>query len=171
MTVAAYAGEPEPRSEDQRPEPRSMTLADLCVFVAGVALAMTIPSRASGLPPFLSPRMSLLLFLLLAGLRLTMGFGLVLALVVAFRHGRYGGPVRPVEWLALGVASLGLSTRFPTSTRRSMRTTPPWARPGSTSAWRAGCWRRRRQWGSSSSRPCWLSFDVERAEARGSHRC
>jgi hypothetical protein len=44
----------------------------------------------------------------MGGLRLTVGFGLVLALVVLCRRGRYGGPVRPAEWLALGLASLGL---------------------------------------------------------------
>jgi hypothetical protein len=84
-----------------------MTLADLGVIVAGVALVMTIPSRAMGWPPYLPPP-PLLFFVVIGGLRLTVGFGLVLALVVLFRRGRYGGPVRPAEWLALGLASVGL---------------------------------------------------------------
>ena len=84
-----------------------MTLADLGVMVAGVALVMAIPSRASGWPLFLSPP-PILFLAVIGGLRLTVGFGLVLALVVLFRRGRYGGPVRPAEWLALGLASLRL---------------------------------------------------------------
>src|SRR5262249_44514581 len=64
-----------------------------------------------GWPPYLSP--PLLFFVVLGGLRLTVGFGLVLALVVLFRRGRYGGPVRPAEWLALGFASLGLLDAVP----------------------------------------------------------
>jgi hypothetical protein len=98
---------PEPRFDGRRPEPRWITLADLGVIVAGVALVMTIPSRALGWPPNLSPP-PLLFFVVIGCLRLTVGFGLVLALVVLFRRGRYGGPVRPAEWLALGLASLGL---------------------------------------------------------------
>jgi len=85
-----------------------MTLADLGVIVAGVALAMTIPSRALGWPPYLSPPQAFLFFAVIGGLRLTVAFSLVLALVVLFRRGRYGGQVRPAEWLALGLASLGL---------------------------------------------------------------
>jgi hypothetical protein len=77
------------------------------VIVAGVALLMTIPSRELGWPLNLPPP-PLLFFVVIGGLRLTVGFGLVLALVVLFRRGRYGGAVRPAEWLALGLASLGL---------------------------------------------------------------
>jgi hypothetical protein len=107
MDVAPHAGVPEPLLHGRGPEPRGITLADLGVMVAGVALLMTIPSRALGWPPYLSPP-PLLFFVVMGGLRLTVGFGLVLALVVLCRHGRYGGPVRPAEWLALGLASLGL---------------------------------------------------------------
>jgi hypothetical protein len=68
---------------------------------------MAIPSRVSGWPPFLPPP-SILFLAVIGCLRLTVGFGLVLALVVLFRRGRYGGPGRAAEWLALGLASLGL---------------------------------------------------------------
>ncbi len=107
MDMATHAGLPVPNSGGLRPEPRWMTLADLGVIVAGAALVLTIPSRASGWPPFFPPP-PLLFMALIGGLRLTMGFGLVLSLVVLFRHGRYGGTVRPAEWLALGFASLCL---------------------------------------------------------------
>jgi hypothetical protein len=39
--------------------------------------------------------------------------GLVLALVVIFRHGRYGGPVRPAECLALALGSTALVDAVP----------------------------------------------------------
>ena len=84
-----------------------MTLADLCVIVTAVALVMAMPSRTAWWPSYLSS-LPLLFFAILGGLRLTVGLGLVAALVVLFRHGRYGGPVRPAEWIALGLASLGL---------------------------------------------------------------
>ncbi len=85
-----------------------MTLADLGVMVAGVALVMAIPSRASGWPLFFLPPPSILFLAVIGGLQLTVGFGLVLALVVLFRRARYGGPVRPAERLALGLAALRL---------------------------------------------------------------
>ena len=107
MDVPSQAERPGPRLDGRRPEPRWMTLADLGVIVAGVALVLAIPSRASGWP-FFSPRRRSCFLAVIGGLRLTMGFGLVLALVVLFRRGRYGGPVRPAEWLALGLASLRL---------------------------------------------------------------
>ena len=103
---------PNRASTADGPSREWITLADLGVIVAGVALLMTIPSRALGWPPFLSPP-PLLFFVVMGGLRLTVGFGLVLALVVLFRRGRYGGPVRPAEWLALGLASLGLLDAVP----------------------------------------------------------
>jgi hypothetical protein len=112
MDGDTHTGVPELRYDGRRPEPRWMTLADLGVIIAGVALVMSIPSRASGWPPYLPPP-PLLFFLAIGGLRLTVGFGLVLALVVLFRRGRYGGPVRPAEWLALGLASLGLLDLVP----------------------------------------------------------
>ena len=62
-----------------------------------------------GLSPFLSPQTALLFFLFIGSLRLAVGLGLVLAIVVLFRRGRYGGRVRPAEWLALGLASFGLA--------------------------------------------------------------
>jgi hypothetical protein len=107
MDIATHAGLPVPRTGGLRPEPRWTTLADLGVIVAGVALVMTIPSRALGWPPYVPPP-PLLFFAVIGGLRLAVGFGLVLALVVFFRRGRYGGTVRPAEWLVLGFASLGL---------------------------------------------------------------
>jgi hypothetical protein len=112
MEGAPHAGVPEPRLLGRGPEPRWITLADMCVIVAGVALLMTIPSRSVGWPVYLSPP-PLVYFVVLGGLRLTVGFGLVLALVVLFRRGRYGGPVRPAEWLALGLASLALLDAVP----------------------------------------------------------
>jgi hypothetical protein len=94
-------------------EPRGMTLADLGVMVAGVALVMTVPSPASGFPPILDPQAAVLLFAVSGSFRLTVGFGLVLALVILCRRARYGGPVRPAECLALGLASLGLVDAVP----------------------------------------------------------
>ncbi len=107
MDVATHAEVPEPRHDSRRPEPRWMTLADLGVIVAGVALVLTLPARAPGWPPYLPPP-PLWFLVVIGGLRLTLGLGLVLALVVLFRRGRYGGPVRPAEWLALGLASVRL---------------------------------------------------------------
>ena len=92
-----------PRSDSQR----RMTTADLCVAVAAVALVMAMPSRTAWWPGGVSAP-PLTFFAMVGGLKLMVGFGLVLTLVVLFRHGRYGGPVRPAEWLALGLASLGL---------------------------------------------------------------
>jgi hypothetical protein len=113
MTIATHAGTRELPSVGRRPEPRSMTLADLSVSVAAVALALTIPSTVFELPPYLSPQAALLFFVLIGGLQLTIGFGLVLGLVMLFRHGRYGGSVRPAEWLALGLASVTLLSAVP----------------------------------------------------------
>jgi hypothetical protein len=75
-------------------------------------MVMTIPPRALGWPPYLSPP-PILFFVVTGGLRLIEGLGLVLALVVLFRRGRYGSPVPAAEWLALGLASLGLLDRVP----------------------------------------------------------
>jgi hypothetical protein len=110
--VMHAAGLPELHSHGRRPEPRWLTLVDLGVIVAGVALEMTIPSRALGWPTFVPPP-PLLFLVAIGGLRLAQALGLVLALVVLFRRGRYGGPVRPAEWLALGLASLGLLDTVP----------------------------------------------------------
>jgi hypothetical protein len=112
MDGAPQAGVPEPLLSGRRAEPRWITLADLGVIVAGVALVMTIPSPELGWPFYLSPP-PLLFLVVSGGLRLTVGFGLVLALVVLFRRGRYGSPVRAAEWLALGFASLALLDLVP----------------------------------------------------------
>jgi len=104
MDIATHAGLPVPRTGGLRPEPRWMTLADLGAIVAGVALVLTIPSRAMGWPPYFPPP-PLLFLLVIGGLGLTADLGMVLALVVFFRRGRYGGAVRTAEWLALGFAS------------------------------------------------------------------
>ena len=98
---------PEPRHDGGTLEPPWMTLADLGVIVAGVALVMTIPARAMGWPFYLPPP-SLLYLLVIGGLRLTVGCGMVLTLVVLSRRARYGGPVRNAEWLALVFGSLCL---------------------------------------------------------------
>ena len=97
MSVARHAVLPELGSDGRQPEPRWMTLADLGVIIAAVALALTIPARALGLPIYLSPPTALLFFVLIGGLRLTVGLGLVLAFVVLFRHIQYGRPVRPAR--------------------------------------------------------------------------
>ena len=112
MDSDTHTGVPEPRFDGRRPEPRLITLADLGVIVAGVALVMVIPPRASAWSPFLPPP-SMLFAVVILGLRLTVGFGLVLALVLLFRCGRYGGRVRPAEWLALGLASLSVLDAVP----------------------------------------------------------
>jgi hypothetical protein len=59
MTDAAHKEVPSRASDLPRPEPRWMTLADLAVMVAAVAVAVTIPSQTSGLPPSLSPQATL----------------------------------------------------------------------------------------------------------------
>src|SRR4051812_24659862 len=112
MYGATPPGAAGPNKEVRRPEPRWMTLADLVAMVAGVALAMTLPSRASGWPPYVPPP-PLLYIVLIAGLRLAMAAGQVLALVVLARRARYGGPVRPGEWFAPGLAALGLLDALP----------------------------------------------------------
>lgn len=101
----------EPRDDGRDRQPRRMTLADLGVIVAGVALVLAIPPRAAGWPLFLAPPP--LYLLVLGGLRLAVCSGLVLALVVLARRWRYGGPVRPAEWLALGLASCALLDAVP----------------------------------------------------------
>ena len=106
------AGVPESRGTGRRPEPRWMTLADLVVIVAGVAAVMTISSQGVGWPLYLAPP-PFVYFVIQGGLGLTVKFGLVLALVVLCRRGRYGGQVRPAEWLALGLASLWLLESVP----------------------------------------------------------
>jgi hypothetical protein len=97
----------DPQARTRTPEPRGMTLADLGVLVAGVALVMTLPARTSAWPPFLPPPQTWF-FALIGGLRLAVACGMVLALVVLFRRGRYGGTVRPAEYLALALAAFGL---------------------------------------------------------------
>jgi hypothetical protein len=89
-----------------------MTLTDLAVTVAGIALVMAMPSRAAGWPPFLGlPPLPALL--VIGGLGLTRQSGLVLAMVILSRRGRYGGPIGPAEWLVLGFASLALLEAVP----------------------------------------------------------
>ena len=75
--------------------------------------------------------------------RLTVELGVLLALVVLGQRGRYGGPVRTAEWLALGLASLAVVNLVPTWMRRSTRI----GAVGSTAldfGVRAGCSRRPR---------------------------
>ena len=108
--ASAEAVRSDPRVGDRRREPRWLTVADLVVIVAGVALVMGIPWEARA--AFASP-LPLVFLALVAGFRLTVVCALVIALAVLFRRGRYGGPVRPAEWLALGLASLGLLDLVP----------------------------------------------------------
>ena len=96
MDIATYAEAAEPRRDGRRAEPRWMTLADLGVIVAGVALALTLPARASGWSPFLPPP-PLLYLAVMGGLRLTVEFGLALALVVLFM------PDGVIPWLTAQV--------------------------------------------------------------------
>src|SRR6516165_1923916 len=104
MDCVALTSVPAAPDDGRRPEPRWMTLADLAVIVAGVALVMAIPSRSSGWPPFLPP--PAIVYVAVMGCRgLIVNISLVLALVVLFRRGRYGGLVRPAEWLLLGLAA------------------------------------------------------------------
>lgn len=112
MDITTHAERLEPGSDGRRPEPQWMTLADLGVIVAGVALVLSVPSRAVGWAPYVPPP-PLLFVVAYGSLRLARAFGLVVALVVLFRRGRYGGPVRPAEWLVLGLASLGLLDMVP----------------------------------------------------------
>jgi hypothetical protein len=108
MNVAAHADLLEPGLCLRRTEPRWMTIADVGVFVAGVAVAMTIPTRSLNMAVPVTPQIALAFFVVIGSLRLTMGLGLALAFVSFFRHARYGGPVRPAEWLALCLASFCL---------------------------------------------------------------
>jgi hypothetical protein len=84
-----------------------MTLSDLLATVAGVALVIVMPSRAAAWPFYLG-QPPLFALVVIGGLGLAVSAGLVLALVVLTRRGRYGGPVRAAERLALGLASLAL---------------------------------------------------------------
>ena len=112
--IAGAADKPLPalEGEPRRREPRWLTVADLAVIVAGVALAITVPSQPMGAVLFFAPP-PLIFLVLVMGLRLTMSCGLVLALVVLFRRWRYGGPVWPAEWLALLLASFLLVEAVP----------------------------------------------------------
>jgi hypothetical protein len=99
----------EPRPEVRRREPRWLTVADLCVIVAGVALVL---ANWSPWLPFGAP-MPLVALALFGLFRLTVELGVLLALVVLGRRFRYGGPVRSSEWLALGLASLAVVNLVP----------------------------------------------------------
>jgi NADH:ubiquinone oxidoreductase subunit K len=50
-------------------------------MVAAVAVAMIISSRTSALPPNLSPQAALVFFAVIGGVRLSIGLGLLLALI------------------------------------------------------------------------------------------
>jgi hypothetical protein len=89
-----------------------MTLADLGVIVVGAALVLAIPAPGLGWPSYLAPPPPGY-FVVVGSRRLVPEIGLVLALVVCFRRGRYGGMVRPAEWLALGLAALCLLENVP----------------------------------------------------------
>lgn len=106
MSIAVVGFAPEPPPARPRAEPRWITLADLGVVVVGVALVMVVPSQGPGLPFFILGPPPIVFLVAMGGLRLTAAFGFVLALVVLLRRVRYGGLVRPAEWLALGLASL-----------------------------------------------------------------
>src|SRR4051812_33864102 len=93
-------GQPELREGSRRPEPRRITVVDLLVITAGVAVVLAMPTRTAAWPPFLAPP-PLLALVVIGGLRLTVMSGLVLSLAVLYRRGLYGGPVRPAEWLAM----------------------------------------------------------------------
>ena len=121
-------------------------MADLAVIVAGVALAITVPSQPMGAVLFFAPP-PLIFLVLVMGLRLTMSCGLVLALVVLFRRWRYGGPVWPAEWLALLLASFLLVEAVPpldaavNAYYRAVGSSAARLRPGALAAF---CPRRRR---------------------------
>jgi hypothetical protein len=89
-----------------------MTLADAAVIVAGAALVLAIPAPGLDWPSYLPPPAPGY-FVVVGSHRLVRAIGLVLALVVLFRRGRYGGLVRPAEWLALGLAALCLLEKVP----------------------------------------------------------
>jgi hypothetical protein len=90
-----------------------MTLADLAAIVAGVALVLAIPTPVLAWPSYLPAPAPPGYFLVVGSRRLVPEIGLVFALVVLFRRGRYGVPVRPAEWLALGLAALCLVVEVP----------------------------------------------------------
>jgi hypothetical protein len=100
-------GERELRFHRRRPKPRRMTTADLCAVIAAAALVMAMPSRTAWWPSDFGS-LPLFFFAMIGSLRLAVGLGMVITLVAIFRHGRYGGSVRPAELLAMGLASLGL---------------------------------------------------------------
>ena len=112
MDVITHAGTSGPRSSGRRPEPRWMTLADLGVIVAGAALVLLIPAPGLEWPSYLPPPPPGY-FVVVGSRRLVPAIGLALALVVLFRRLRYGGLVRPAEWLALGLAALCLLDNVP----------------------------------------------------------
>ena len=89
-----------------RNEHRSMTLGDLAVLVAGVAVVLVLPSRQSYLPypsDFLGPWPRW--FPWCFCLRQALGAACIVVVpVVLWRRARYGGLARPAEFLALFAA-------------------------------------------------------------------
>ena len=110
----------------RRPEPRWMTLADLCVMVAGVALWMTIPSRASGWPLFLAPP-PLMFFACGRSPTGPRDSAWCSPWSCSSGAGSTGARSGPPSGSRSGSRRSACSRRCLTSTRRSTPTTPPWA--------------------------------------------
>jgi hypothetical protein len=85
-------------------EPRSMTLADLLVIVAGVGISFTIPPISGFPPPFIPISPGFIIAALVDWSLLAAG--LTTSLVILVRLMAYRRPARPAEWLAILVALL-----------------------------------------------------------------
>jgi hypothetical protein len=111
--MGAILSDPGSRPLRARTEPSANTIADLVALVAGVALAAALEwysgwGSRQGLGGTPAPHWYVLLYYLNEGVQK----GLVAMIpVVVSRRARYGGPVRPAEFLALssGVPRLLLS--------------------------------------------------------------
>ena len=85
-------------------EPRSMTLADIMVIVAGVGITLVVHPVSAFPPPFAPISAWFIVAALFAWF--LWGVELATSLVILMRQGIYNRPARPAEWLAILVALL-----------------------------------------------------------------
>src|SRR3954451_19217082 len=87
----------------QRPEPRSMILADVMAVVAGLGIAFLFPPN-SGMLPFMPIPVWFIVASLVVWALQALGFATALA--VLMRQLTYRRPANPAEWLAILIALL-----------------------------------------------------------------
>ncbi len=117
MAAGTETGSDDTRISRLAPEPSRLTLADLCVIVAGFAVAFAIPQRVSLFPYLVSSGKSPVVYLapgaMILLLRILPSLGIVLTVAVAYRKARYGGLVRPAELVAFTFAASCLLDAIP----------------------------------------------------------